>query len=90
MPRLPRNVPVSKPCDDGKIYASLTFACTTCWDSHNWGFIAYNHNGQIYQIRRCFGEYCFLNKAGEECKGKWITQEEQSKRTTYQSEGDFE
>jgi hypothetical protein len=88
MPRLPRNVPVSKPADDGKIYAALTFACTTCWDSDSWGFIAYNYNGVISQIRRCFGEYCYMAKDGDECKGKWITQAEQSERTRYQIEGD--
>jgi hypothetical protein len=91
MPRLPRNVPVSKPAEtfDGKpqIYASLVFACTSCWDSGSWGFIAYNSNGQTYQVRKCLGEYCYYTNDG---KGKWITQDEQHEKTKYQIEGDFE
>lgn len=88
MPRLPRNVPLSKPSDDNNIYASLVFACVNCWESDSWGFIAYNDNGRVYQIRRCFGEFC-INLTGEESKGKWITQAEQSERTKHHYEGEL-
>ena len=91
MPRLPKDVPLSKPADDGFIYSSLVFACTICWESDAWGFVAYNHNGNIYQIRRCFGQYCFKPiRDGEEAKGKWITPEERAKKTEWQITGGLE
>ena len=75
MPRLPNNVPLSVSDGNGMINASLVFACVHCWETDNWGFIAYNDNGKIYQVRRCFGEWCF-RPSGEESKGKWLTSKE--------------
>ena len=79
MPRLPRNVPLSERSkfNEGKISASLVFACTNCWHSDHWTFIAYNQDGQVFQKRRCMYWSC-LSQDG---KGKWITPEEQSERT---------
>ena len=88
MPRLPRNVPLSKKKIgyDGtrKIQAALVFACTSCWSSDHWSFIAYNQDGKVFQKRRCMYWACL----GGDGKGKWITPEEQHKRTLYQIQGD--
>ncbi len=84
MPRLPRNVPMSKTSGDGGIYASLVFACVYCWSSNHWAFIAYNDEGRVYQVRRCRYWSCIANDG----KGKWITQDECFERTKYQYEGE--
>lgn len=79
MPRLPRNVPLSKRSrfNDGKISASLVFACTECWQSDYWSFTAYNQDGHVFQVRKCM-YWCCLS---QNSKGKWITQEEQFEKT---------
>ena len=86
MPRLPSNVPLSKGSFDHdgekKIGASLVFACTSCWSSDNWSFIAYNQDGHVFQVRKCMYWSC-LSSDG---KGKWITPDEQHERTLYQIE----
>ena len=89
MPRLPKEVPLSKSADEDRINASLVFACTNCWESHAWGFVAYNDNGRIYQIRRCFGEHCYLTIGEGEAKGKWVTQQEAHEKWC-EYVGDFE
>ncbi len=82
MPRLPRNVPLSK-SDGENISASLVFACVHCWSSDHWAFTAYNDEGHVYQVRRCRYWSCIANDG----KGKWITQDECFERTRYQFEG---
>lgn len=88
MPRLPRNVPLSKRSvgHDGEpqIGAALVFACTACWSIDQWGFTAYNQDGHVFQVRRCRYWSC-LSSDG---KGKWITMDEQHERTLYQIQGD--
>jgi len=85
MPRLPRNVPLSKRSVDHdgekRIGAALVFACTSCWSANQWSFIAYNQDGHVFQVRKCMYWAC-LGKS----KGKWITQDEQHERTKYQLE----
>jgi len=79
MPRLPKNIPLSR-VKEGKVGASMVFACVNCWSCDSWSFIAYNHKGRIGQVRRCMYWSC-LSHTG---KGKWITQKEQFERTKYQ------
>ena len=84
IPRLPKNVPLSKRSVrfDGQkqIGAALVFACTNCWHTDKWSFIAYNQDGQVFQVRKCMNCLC------DDKKGKWITQDEQFEKTKWELE----
>lgn len=71
MPRLPKKVPVSKyDAKEQMISAALVFACQSCFETE-WHFTAYNHNGRIWQVKRCNFWACF-DQSGQ---GKWMTME---------------
>ena len=81
MPRLPKKVPLSIQ-KEGRVSASLVFACVECGSCNNWAFIAYNQNGHIFQVRKCQYWSCLSSST----KGTWMTQSEQFERTRYQHE----